>query len=382
MRADRLLALLMLLQTHGHMTAQRLARELEVSVRTIYRDIDALSAAGVPVYAERGPGGGCALIDSYRTNLTGLTQDEVRALFMLSIPAVLDELGVSQELKAARLKLAAALPPATRRDEAWARQRVYLDWTAWFQPEEPVPHLQTMQQAIWEDRQLHLKYRLEVGTYTKLAERLVDPYGLVAKAGAWYLVCAEDGRMRVHRASRVLDARSADEHFARPADFDLASFWQAWCARQEEATHPYYPVTVRVAPDLVPLLPLYFGDRIRDEIAQAGPPDAAGWITLTLPFERLEDARERILGFGRAVEVLEPEPLRKSIVDFATQIVAFYTRREEIALENARWDALLATDESQRLLEKMADEAWAEIQAGHASLMAFTEDGEICPDEK
>lgn len=326
MRADRLLSLLMLLQTHGRMTAQRLARELEVSVRTIYRDVDALSAAGVPVYAERGPGGGCALIDSYRTNLTGLTQDEVRALFMLSIPAALDELGVSQELKAARLKLAAALPPATRRDEAWARQRVYLDWTGWSQPEEPVPHLPTMQQAIWEDRQLHLKYRLEVGTYVKLAERLVDPYGLVAKAGTWYLVCAENDRMRVHRASRVLDARITDEHFARPADFDLAVFWQAWCARQEEATHPYYPVTVRVAPDLVPWLPLYFGDRMREAIAQAGPPDAEGWITLTLPFERLEDARERILGFGRAVEVLEPEPLRESIVDFATQIVAFYAR--------------------------------------------------------
>ena len=326
MRADRLLSLLILLQARGRMTAQRLARELEVSVRTIYRDIDALSAAGVPVYAERGPGGGCALIDSYRTNLTGLTQDEVRALFMLSIPAALDELGVSRELKAARLKLAAALPPATRRDEAWARQRVYLDWTGWSQPEEPVPHLQTMQQAIWEDRQLHLTYRLEVGTYVKLAERLVDPYGLVAKAGAWYLVCADDNRVRVHRASRVLDARIADEHFARQADFDLAAFWQAWCARQEEASHPYYPVTVRVAPDLIPWLPLYFGDRIRDKIAQAGPPDAEGWITLTLPFERLEDARERILGFGKAVEVLEPEVLRKSIIDFAVQVVAFYTR--------------------------------------------------------
>jgi len=307
------------------MTAQTLAAELEVSVRTIYRDIDALSAAGVPVYAERGPGGGCELIEDYRTNLTGLTGDEVRALFMLSVPAALDELGVSAELKAALRKLAAALPAARRRDEEMVRQRIHLDWSGWSQPDEPVPHLQTMQRAAWEDRRLQLTYRLQVGPHVEQFERTVDPYGLVAKAGAWHLVCAGDGRMRVYRASRVLDARITDEHFERPTHFDLAAFWKSWCAGQEER-RPYYPVTARVAPDLVPLLPLYFGDRIRDTIARTGPPDAQGWITLTLPFERLEAARERILGFGRAVEVLEPQALRQSVIDFATQVVAFYAR--------------------------------------------------------
>ncbi len=322
MRADRLLSLLMLLQTRGRMTAQKLAEELEVSVRTIYRDIDALSAAGVPVYAEYGQGGGYALLDSYRTNLTGLTEDEVRALFMLSIPAPLAALGVSQELKAALLKLAAALPAARRRDEEHVRQRVHLDSIPWFQAEEPVPHLQTIQRAVWEDRKLYLTYHLPFETQ---AERLVAPYGLVAKAGVWHLVCARNGRVRVLRVSHVLDARLSDEPFERPVDFDLAAYWKAYCVAYEK-DRPYYPVTVRVASHLVPYLPQLFGEQVRDLIAQAGPPDAEGWLTLALPFEELETARTRILGLGRAVEVLEPRALRESVLDFAQQIVALYTR--------------------------------------------------------
>jgi predicted DNA-binding transcriptional regulator YafY len=141
MRADRLISLLMFLQTRGRMTAQELAKELEVSERTVYRDIKALSTAGVPIYTMRGPGGGCALLDSYRTDLTGLTDDEVRALFMLSIPAPLAELGVSQELEAALLKLSAALPAARRYEENRVRQRILLDSIPWFHPHEPVPHL-------------------------------------------------------------------------------------------------------------------------------------------------------------------------------------------------------------------------------------------------
>ena len=300
MRADRLLSLLMLLQAREHLTAQTLAEELEVSVRTIYRDLDALSAAGAPVYAERGPGGGCALLDSYRTTLTGLTQDEVRALFMVSIPAPLAELGVSQELKTALLKLSAALPASRRGDEERVRQRIHLDSAEWFQAVEPVPHLQTIQRAVWEDRRLHLTYRLP---FEAQAEWLVDPYGLVAKASTWYLVCARKGHVRAHRVSRVLDARITAETFERPAGFDLAAFWKEWRAGIED-NRPHYPVTVRVAPDLIPYLWQHFGDPVRDLIAQAGPPDAEGWITVTLLFETLETARERILGYGRAVEVL------------------------------------------------------------------------------
>ncbi len=320
MRADRLLSLLMLLQTRGKMTAKTLAEELEVSERTIYRDIDALSVAGVPVYGEPGPEGGYALLDSYRTNLTGLTEGEVRALFMLSIPAPLAELGVSQELKSALLKLSAALPDARRHDEERARQRFHLDSTWWFQDNGSVPHLPIIHQAVWQDCRLFLKYRLP---FAIEVEHLVEPYGLVAKAGVWYLVYARDG-IRVHRVSDLLDARMSDQSFARSADFDLAAFWEEWCARREESRADY-SVTVRVAPDFVSALPRYFGNRIRARINRAGPPDDEGWITLDLPFESLDAARERILGFGGAVEVLDPLALRMSVLDFATQIVSRYT---------------------------------------------------------
>jgi len=218
MRADRLLSILLLLQARGRMTAQELADEVEVSQRTIYRDVEALSMAGVPVYADRGPGGGFALLDRYRTTLTGLNRDEVRALFMLSIPEPLAQLGLDGELKAALLKLSAALPEARRPDEALVRQRFHLDSAWWFQPEEPVPHLPALQQAVWEDRRLHLAVRLPFDTRV---EWLVDPYGLVAKAGVWYLVCARKNHLRVHRVSDVLTAHVADERFQRPADFDL-----------------------------------------------------------------------------------------------------------------------------------------------------------------
>lgn len=322
MRADRLLSILLLLQARGQMTAQQLSEELEVSVRTIYRDLDALSAAGIPVYAERGPGGGCALLDSYRTTLTGLTQDEVRALFMLSIPTPLAELGVDQELRAALLKLAAALPDTRRHDEERTRQRIHLDPEGWFETREPVPYLQTIQQALWRDRRLAITYRLP---FEAKASWLVEPYGLVAKGDIWHLVCSRGGYMRVYRVSHVLDAAITPETFARPADFDLVAFWRAWCA-QVEQNRPYYPVTVRIAPEFLAWLPYYFGTQIHDQAARAGPPDAEGWVTLTLPFETLEDARARILGFGRAVEVLSPRALRNAVLDFATQIASLYTR--------------------------------------------------------
>ena len=321
MRADRLLTILLLLQARGRMTAQELADEVEVCQRTIYRDVEALSEAGVPVYADRGPGGGYALLDRYHTTLTGLNRDEVRALFMLNIPKPLAQLGVDEQLKAALLKLSASLPEARRPDETMVRQRFYLDSTWWFQAEEPVPHLPTLQEAVWRDRRLLLTVRLQRET---VREWLVDPYALVAKAGVWYLVYFRDGRLRVHRVSEVLAAHATDESFRRPADFDLAAFWTKWCA-DYEGSRPSYPVLARVSPGLVPHLPQLFGDPIREAVVRAGLPDAEGWLTLQLPFETFEAARTRILGLGCAVEVLEPPALRKSVVDFAAQIVAFYS---------------------------------------------------------
>jgi len=320
MRADRLLSLLMLLQARGQMTARELARELEVSERTIYRDIDALCIAGVPIYGEAGPEGGYALVDSYRTHLTGLTEGEVRALFMLSIPAPLAELGVSRELRSALLKLSAALPDAHRRNEERVRQRFHLDSTWWRQGDELAPHLPTIHQAVWQDRKLHITYQ---PLFAVELVRLVEPYGLVAKAGVWYLVCANKRGPHVHRVSDLVDARISEETFERPADFDLPTFWQGWC-QEHEALYVHYTATVRVAPNLVPELARHFGSLIHTKLAQAGPPDVEGWVKLELAFESFEAARERILGFGRGIEVLEPRALRRSVLDYAEQIVALY----------------------------------------------------------
>jgi predicted DNA-binding transcriptional regulator YafY len=320
MRADRLISLLMLLQTRGRMPARELAGELEVSERTIYRDVEALSAAGVPIYSETGREGGYALLDSYRTSLTGLTDDEVLALFMLSVPEPLEKLGLSAVLKKALLKLAAALPSSRRPVEGSVRLRFHLDSSWWGQAEEPVPHLQTIYQAVRHDRRLLLRYR---SISTVQIEKTVDPYGLVAKAGAWYLVSASSGRIHTQRVAELLEARLSDEKFDRPDGFDVGAYWHEWCAaaaRQRSS----YPVKVRVSPQLVPYLSMYFGESIHTRLKEAGPADKLGWITLDLHFESLEAARDRLLGFGRAAEVLAPGPLRLSLRDHAEQIAALY----------------------------------------------------------
>jgi predicted DNA-binding transcriptional regulator YafY len=317
MRADRLLSLLMLLQTRGRMTARELAESLEVSERTIYRDLEALSVAGVPVYAERGPGGGCALLDDYRTTLTGLTPDEVRALFMLSVPEPLAEMGVSAVLRSALLKLSASLPAARRAEEGRVRARVYLDWSA-PSAENSAPFLATVQKAVWNDRELRLSYRLPVGGVELTLE--VAPYGLVAQNGVWWLVYAHGGHLRVLCLSDLLAVELSARTFERPADFDLQSFWKTWSAEQAQQ-QSVYAASVRVSPQLLPYLAHYFGAQAA---AQPGSAEADGWRTLTLHFDSLEAARERLLGLGGAVEVLAPEALRLSVADWAVQIVKRY----------------------------------------------------------
>lgn len=320
MRADRLLSLLMILQTRGQMSAQELAEELEVSERTIYRDITALSASGIPVYASRGPGGGVRLIEEYRTTLTGLTPDETRALFMMNIPAPLAQLGMDEDFKAALLKLSASLPDTRRADESHTRQRILLDSSWWFQSEQDVPCLQTIQQALFQDRRLRIKVRWEF--FNTEFEQDAEPYGLVAKANIWYLVYGRGGTPHVTRVSQIAEAEILPEGFTRPAQFELEAFWRAWCRDYE--SQPPFTARVRVAPEALPLLAEHVGDRARGQLTRSRLPDAGGWVTLDLPFESFVAARSRLLGLGRAVEVLEPSTLRTSLVDFAEQIAAFY----------------------------------------------------------
>jgi predicted DNA-binding transcriptional regulator YafY len=321
MRADRLLSLMMLLQTRRQMTAEELANELEVSKRTIYRDIDALSVAGVPVYASGGPGGGYALLDSYRTTLTGLNEHEIQALFMLTIPSPISDLGVSQQLKAAILKLTSTLASDRHEHADYLRQRLHLDAASWFQIDEPVPHLKIVQEAAWQDRQLVLSYRRRNGT---VSERTISPYGLVAKASIWYLVAATDKGMHVYRVSRIEAVQIIQTHFARPQDFDLAKFWAGWVIGYK-ASLPKYPVTLRIGPDLIPVLPYILGEGVRLLVEQAQP-DSEGWRVVNYTFERIEEAQAYVLGMGASVDVIAPEELRVRVLKLATDVVAHYSR--------------------------------------------------------
>jgi predicted DNA-binding transcriptional regulator YafY len=340
MRADRLLALLLLLQSRGRMTAAELSRRLEVSERTVYRDLSALGTAGVPVYAERGPGGGCGLMDGYRTNLTGLTEDEARSLFMAGSLKPLADLGLSVAAEGALLKLLAALPSRYRDDAERARQRLHLDPAGWDQAEEEVPHLRTIQRAVWYDRRLLLTYRKGNG---QVVERRIDPLGLVAKSSIWYLVARQSGEMRVFRVSRTLAAVLLDEPSERPEDFDLQTYWERW--RDDfKASLPRYPVTVRVSPKLVTVLPRVYGERMRSLVGQAGPPDGEGWQTLSVTFESLEVARMELLSFGTLVEVLEPEELRASLANLATSVAEFYAGRRTVTSEGETTSLTSGTD--------------------------------------
>jgi predicted DNA-binding transcriptional regulator YafY len=325
MRADRLLTILLLLQANRRVTAQKLAKRLEVSERTIYRDIEALSAAGVPVYAERGPGGGCALLGEYRSGLTGLNEGDVRTLLLSGVPGPLADLGLDKALEAALLKLLAALPSSRRPEVERARQRLHLDAAAWNAPDmEEIPHLRAIQEAVWQDRTLRLSYRRKDW---QVVERVVEPLGLVAKASIWYLVGRVNGQQRVYRVSRVQAATLTEETFERPADFDLAAYWADWLAGFRGALAAY-PVTARFAAEAIPAIPHVFGEAAHALIEQAGPPDTNGRITLQLTFESLEVACAMLLGFGPLVEVLEPLDLRGRIIQQAESIVAFYRQRE------------------------------------------------------
>lgn len=321
MRADRLLSLMLLLQARGRMTAQDLAARLEVSERTVYRDISALGMAGIPVYAERGPGGGCGLLDGFRTNLNGLSEAEVQTLLVSGVPAPLRDLGLAPALEAALLKLLAALPTQRRGEAERLRQRIHVDAAGWGRSGEAVPHLRVLQEAAWQDRRLRMQYAHD----HEVSERVVEPLGLVAKASIWYLVARSEGDRRVFRVSRVMAAEPLEETFARPEDFDLAAYWTESCARFE-ASWARYPVTLRVAPELLPFLPMILGDSVRPALEQAGPPDGAGWVAVSLMFESPEVARTRVLGLGTQAEVLAPAELRESVMAWAADVARFYGR--------------------------------------------------------
>jgi predicted DNA-binding transcriptional regulator YafY len=317
-RADRLVSLVLLLQAHKRTTAHALAAELEVSVRTVYRDLEALSAAGVPVLTERGPGGGCQLLDGYRFPLRGLRPEEAEALLILGVPGVISELGLDGAVMAARRQIRVT----AGRDEGAAL--VHLDMPRWFRNTEEVPHLRTLAEALRRHRHLALGYARAGDPAGPAATRTVGPLGLVNKAGIWYLVAATgSGRAAVFRAGRISSARVLDEPFERPADFELAQFWECWSA-DFASTRPRIPVRLRASPEALAVFGEIFGDDARPALDAALPPDEQGWQVVTLSFEHDLAAAHRLAGFGGRVEVLSPPSVRERLLVTAGEILDRY----------------------------------------------------------
>jgi predicted DNA-binding transcriptional regulator YafY len=317
MRASRLVTLLLLLQTRGQMTAAELAGELEVSERTVHRDVDALSAAGVPIYAERGPHGGVRLVEGYRTRLTGMTADEAEALFLSGLPGPAAELGLGTVMTAARLKVLAALPAELRVRASRLVERFYLDAAGWFRLGESVPHLPTLAEAVWEGRRLRISYDRGDGS----VERLLEPLGLVLKGGTWYLVARRDEEVRTYRVSRVVEATLLDEPFERPGKFDLPAYWIESSAAYEREI-PRQEVRVRVDPAFLVELGDYVGEATLAAAERLDEPDPEGWTRLRLRVDHPHDAPGRLLGMGPHLEVIDPPDVRERVVSLARGALA------------------------------------------------------------
>ncbi|WP_250035737.1 helix-turn-helix transcriptional regulator [Paractinoplanes maris] len=322
MRADRLLSLLLLLQTRGRMTAQDLAGELEVSVRTVYRDIDSLSAAGVPVYADRGPAGGYQLLDGYRTRLTGLTSDEAGTLFLAGMPGPAAELGLGSVLAAAQLKLRASLTGelADRADRV--RERFHLDAPGWFRAGEPVPHLSTVADAVWSGRRIEVRYRRWKAP--REVTRTLHPLGVVLKAGRWYLVAATETRTTAYRVSNILEAALLNEPAVRPAGFELAAFWQEWTERYEQSVYTGTATVRMTAAALARMAFVFPPEMARVARAEAGEPDGTGWLVTRVPIESVRHGHIELLKLGAEAEVLDPPELRAAFTETARGLASTY----------------------------------------------------------
>jgi predicted DNA-binding transcriptional regulator YafY len=364
MRADRLLSLVLLLQARGGATARALAAELEVSVRTVYRDLEALAAAGVPVLAQAGPGGGCRLMDGYRFPLRGLRPDEAEALLILGVPGALRELGLDQALDAAhrQIRLSAGFGETAAGGgpdregpgrEGHGAALVHLDMPRWFAGgAEEVPCLRDLARALRGGRRLELSYERpgapvgEPGGPGGGEHRVVRPLGLVNKAGTWYLVASpaeaaeagetgetgeaagkadtrDAGVIRVFRVGRITSVRVLADLFERPPGFELATFWHNWSA-EFAASRPRIPVALRASPAALAAFGEIFGQAAAPALEAALPADERGWRVVTLSFEHEVAAAHRLAGFGDQVEVLTPPAVRTRLVDTARQILRRY----------------------------------------------------------
>jgi predicted DNA-binding transcriptional regulator YafY len=314
MRADRLLAILLTLQRVGRATTRQLAERLEVSERTIHRDMDALTGAGVPVYAERGPKGGWRLLGEYRTDLTGLSPAEAQALLVGPPARLLEDLGLAKASEGAWLKLLASLPRSYRSEVESVRGRVYVEPRG---GTEGAPLLPILLDALWQNREVEMTYERQDG---ERSVRRVAPLGLVARGATWYLVAQSEAGPRTFRVSRVLEAALTDTRFAPPEGFDLRAHWRAAQAEFKERL-PRYSVRARVEAAALERLGLVG----RWATLEASTPLADGWLEARVRFETAEDALAWALSLGSRAEVLEPPQLRARVAASARELLAAYS---------------------------------------------------------
>ena len=323
MRAARLVSTLLLLQNRGRMTATELAGELEVSVRTVYRDVESLSSAGIPVYADRGPDGGYQLLDGYRTKLTGLTSEEADTLFLAGVPDAAAELGLGAELAAAQLKLEASLAPELRERAARIRQRFHLDAPSWFRELDAVPHLSGVAAAVWNQQRVRVRY-LGAGSKPKQSHSVLEPLGVVCKAGVWYLVAACGGKPRTYRVGRIVELEILPEVFHRPGDFDLVEFWRGWVKHYEHGVYSA-EMLVRLSPRGYEMVPFaWMAVAARATVANAEEPGPDGWRRAVVPIESVRHAMIEVLKLGAEIEVLQPPELREQIRDTVRALTGMY----------------------------------------------------------
>ena len=318
MRADRLLSIVLLLQAHHQMTSRDLAARLEVSERTIHRDMEALSGAGIPVVAARGSGGGWSLLGEYRTDLTGLTETEIQSLFVTKPAKLLADLRLEKAADGALLKLLACLPATFRQGVDRARQRIHVDVSGWSRREEAVPFLPVLQEALWLEREVRIAY--ERGEHGETVERVIAPCGLVAKGSVWYLVGAIDGHVRSYRVSRIAQAEVLNEHAVIPGDFDLVQYWEQ-SSSAFKANVPKYVATFWVSPAVWQRL--WFAGRFA-RVTETQEVDARGWRKAVVGFDVEEMACEYAVSFGPYLEVIEPASLREKVITMAQATLEFY----------------------------------------------------------
>lgn len=317
MKSSRLVTILLLLQTRGLMTGAQLAAEMEVSVRTVYRDIDALQMAGIPVYGDAGHAGGYQLLAGYRTRLTGLSAGEAEALFLFGIPEPVTELGLGSVLKAAQLKLRGALPPELLEHADRMRLRFHLDAPGWYDDDVDVPHLSEVADGVWRSRVLDIRYRRWKEPTD--VDRRLEPYGLVLKAGRWYVVAGPEPR--TYRVDQILEVAVSDERFEPPQDFDLASYWHGYQAGFHARLHRDEAL-VRLSPQAASGLSGLAARALID----TGRNEPDGWTRVVLPIDSLEHAHGAFLALGTNVEVLGPPELRARLAETIDAMAATYAR--------------------------------------------------------